>query len=76
MSDLSGSIPDPNAGTVLDLTGRSITKKTLDEWLDEVDYTWLNDGSYVPSEFSLIFTIARLPAARAVARGISVSEMG
>lgn len=32
-----------------------IIKKTLDEWLDSVDYKWLNDGSYVPSEFSLYF---------------------
>ena len=39
----------------LNLTGRQIVKKTLDEWLDEVDYSWLNDGSYVPSEFSLVF---------------------
>lgn len=37
------------------LTGRVVVKKTLDEWLDEVDYSWLNDGSYVPSEFSLVF---------------------
>jgi len=37
------------------LTGRTIVKKTLDEWLDEVDYGWLNDGSYVPSEFALLY---------------------
>jgi predicted phage terminase large subunit-like protein len=36
-------------------SGRVITKKTLDQWLDEVNYKDLNDGSYVPSEFSLIF---------------------
>lgn len=47
MSEISGSI--------LEMTGRTVTKKTLDEWLDEVDYTSLNDGSYVPSEFSLVF---------------------
>jgi predicted phage terminase large subunit-like protein len=37
------------------LTGRVIIKKTLDEWLDEVDYSWLNNGTYVPSQFSLVF---------------------
>ena len=33
----------------------NIIKKDLDEWLNEVDYTSLTDGSYVPSEFALIF---------------------
>ena len=33
----------------------SIIKKDLDEWLNEVDYSSLNDGSYVPSAFALIF---------------------
>ncbi len=33
----------------------SIIKKDLDEWLNEVDYSSLTDGSYVPSEFALIF---------------------
>ena len=33
----------------------SIIKKDLDEWLNDVDYTSLTDGSYVPSEFALIF---------------------
>jgi len=28
---------------------------TIDEWLDEVDYHDINSGSYVPSEFALIF---------------------
>jgi len=32
-----------------------IIKKTLDEWLDEVDYHDINSGSYIPSEFALIF---------------------
>lgn len=32
-----------------------ILKQELDEWLDQVDYTFLNDGNYVPSEFALIF---------------------
>ena len=32
-----------------------IIKKELDEWLNEVDYKDLNDGSYVPSEFALFF---------------------
>ncbi|WP_210211281.1 hypothetical protein [Mesorhizobium sp. M4B.F.Ca.ET.058.02.1.1] len=39
----------------LELSGREVIKKSLDEWLDEVDYTWLNDGSYVPADFSLVF---------------------
>lgn len=33
----------------------NIIKKELDEWLNEVDYKDLNDGSYVPSEFALVF---------------------
>ena len=33
----------------------SIIKKDLDEWLNEVDYSSLTNGSYVPSEFALIF---------------------
>ena len=43
------------AADALELTGRVIVKKSLDEWLDEVDYVSLNDGSFVPSEFSLTF---------------------
>ena len=30
-------------------------KKTVDQFLDEVDYAWLNDGSYVPTPFALKF---------------------
>ena len=26
---------------------------TVDEWLDRVDYSFLNDGAYVPSQFAL-----------------------
>jgi phage terminase large subunit-like protein len=37
------------------VTGRSIVKLTLDQWLDGVDYNELSDGSYVPEEFSLVF---------------------
>jgi hypothetical protein len=37
------------------LSQRIIIKKTIDEWLDEVDYHDINSGSYVPSEFALIF---------------------
>lgn len=37
------------------ITGRQIVKQSIDEWLDNVDYTSLNDGSYVPSQFSLVF---------------------
>ena len=33
----------------------SIIKKDLDEWLNEVDYSSLTNGSYVPSAFALIF---------------------
>ena len=33
----------------------NIIKKELDEWLNEVDYHDLNDGTYIPSEFALIF---------------------
>ncbi|QWY83540.1 terminase large subunit protein [Rhizobium phage RHph_X2_28B] len=32
-----------------------IIKKSLDEWLDNVDYSYLNNGSYVPSQFALVF---------------------
>jgi phage terminase large subunit-like protein len=32
-----------------------IIKKSLDEWLNQVDYTDLSEGSYVPSEFALYF---------------------
>ena len=28
-------------------------KKTVDQYLNEVNYQWLNDGSYVPSTFAL-----------------------
>lgn len=31
------------------------TKQTVDAWLDQVDYGYLNDGTYVPSEFALQF---------------------
>ena len=41
--------------TEFNVTGRTIIKKNLDQWLDEVDYHDLNDGSYVPSEFALIY---------------------
>ena len=33
----------------------SYEKKTVDEWLDGVDYSILNDGNYVPSTFALSF---------------------
>lgn len=32
-----------------------LIKQSLDEWLDQVDYRDLSSGSYVPSEFSLLF---------------------
>lgn len=33
----------------------SYEKKTVDQWLDAVDYAGLNVGNYVPSEFALNF---------------------
>lgn len=32
-----------------------ITKKTVDDWLDEVDYSALNQGNYIPTSFALEF---------------------
>jgi phage terminase large subunit-like protein len=32
-----------------------LKKQTLDQWLDEVDYSWLNSPEYLPSEFALTF---------------------
>ncbi|MDT9693952.1 hypothetical protein Q5762_37640, partial [Streptomyces sp. P9(2023)] len=32
-----------------------IIKKSLDEWLDNIDYSDLADGTYVPSKFALVF---------------------
>jgi phage terminase large subunit-like protein len=32
-----------------------IVKKSLDEWLESVDYSYLNSGHYVPSKFALRF---------------------
>lgn len=33
-----------------------LIKQDLDVWLDQVDYSHLNSGDYVPSQFSLLFT--------------------
>ena len=33
----------------------STTKKELDQWLDEVNYSELNSSSYMPTEFALTF---------------------
>jgi len=30
-------------------------RKTVDDYLNEVDFDWLNSGNYIPSEFSLKF---------------------
>jgi hypothetical protein len=30
-------------------------KQELDQWLNEVDYSYLTDGEYIPSHFSLMF---------------------
>lgn len=56
-ADLAPLAPDASQkeGSKLELTGRTIIKKSLDEWLDEVDYGALNDGTFVPGEFSLTF---------------------
>lgn len=32
-----------------------LVKQSLDTWLDEIDYSFLNSSRYVPSQFSLIF---------------------
>lgn len=50
MSDMQAEAPVKYSG-LLD----HVIKKELDEWLNEVDYHDLNDGSYVPSEFALFF---------------------
>ena len=47
---MDGSISENDHGYM-----ENIIKKELDEWLDEVDYSSLGDGSYVPCEFALIF---------------------
>lgn len=33
----------------------SLEKKELDQWLDEVDYSFLNSTDYLPTEFALTF---------------------
>ena len=32
-----------------------LEKKSVDQWLDSVDYTYLNQGGYIPSQFALEF---------------------
>ena len=32
-----------------------VVKKTLDDYLNEVDYSWLNGINYKPSKFALTF---------------------
>lgn len=34
---------------------KKFTKKELDTWLNEVDYSHLSEGEYVPSQFALMF---------------------
>lgn len=41
------------AGASGQVDGMIDGKKTVDQWLDEVDYHWLNDGSYQPTPFAL-----------------------
>ena len=49
---MSVSVEKPDKyATLLD----HVIKKELDEWLNEVNYADLNDGSYVPTEFALFF---------------------
>lgn len=33
----------------------ALKKQELDQWLDEVDYSFLQSGKYIPSEFALTF---------------------
>ena len=44
----------PDNNTAENLTD-IVKKKTVDDWLNEVDYAKLNDGTYVPSQFALEF---------------------
>lgn len=37
------------------LSGAMYEKKTVDEWLNAVDYASMNEGNYVPSDFALDF---------------------
>lgn len=39
----------------LEIEAERLRKKTVDDWLDEVDYTELNSGNYVPTKFALEF---------------------
>jgi predicted phage terminase large subunit-like protein len=55
IKDTSPPAVDDQTELTSSITGRVVTKKTLDQWLDEVDYASLNDEKYVPSEFSLIY---------------------
>jgi phage terminase large subunit-like protein len=43
--------PDP----IIKIIKDDDRKKTVDDWLDEVDYASLNSGAYVPSKFALNF---------------------
>ena len=52
---MSDVIETREVDSTVSVTGRTIIKQTLDQWLDGVDYEYLNDGSYVPSEFSLVY---------------------
>jgi predicted phage terminase large subunit-like protein len=40
---------------LLGINGGTIVKQTIDQWLDQVNYSDLNNGAYIPSEFALIF---------------------
>lgn len=53
-SDFSDVMPNLKPPPVAPTTSLH-TKQTVDAWLDQVDYSFLNDGTYVPSEFALQF---------------------
>lgn len=43
------------ANVVSSFERTDVVQLSLDEWLDNVNYSELNDGSYIPSEFALMF---------------------
>lgn len=52
---MSNVLETQDTDSQVSVTGRKIIKRSLDQWLDGVDYNELNDGTYVPTEFSLVF---------------------
>lgn len=37
------------------LASKGLVKQTVDQWLNQVDYSSLNNGNYIPSDFALKF---------------------